>query len=118
MDLAVLSATSLHARYKCGARSSLADKPYAIFVYNHLVNKDPPPSFTWTSSYHNPSLILSSASMSGRRVAIIGGGAFIAGGTYYLYSAGGDPKVAQKKIERKSSMINPLYALINISCHR
>ena len=30
------------------------------------------------------------------------GGVAVAGaGGYYLYSAGGDPKVAQKKIERK-----------------
>lgn len=41
--------------------------------------------------------------MSGRKLFLYGGSAVAAGGAYYLYSAGGDPKVAQKKIERKLS---------------
>lgn len=40
--------------------------------------------------------------MSGRRALVFGGTAVAAAGGYYLYSAGGDPKVAQKKIERRS----------------
>ncbi|KAI5359329.1 hypothetical protein Slin15195_G069560 [Septoria linicola] len=33
------------------------------------------------------------------RVVTVGGGALLAGVGYYLYSAGGDPKVAEKKFE-------------------
>lgn len=41
--------------------------------------------------------------MSGGRNALLAGGLAVAGvGGYYLYSAGGDPKVAQKQIERQS----------------
>lgn len=35
------------------------------------------------------------------RIPILVGLTFIGAGGYYLYAAGGDPKVAQKKIERK-----------------
>jgi len=38
--------------------------------------------------------------MAGRRLATWGGVAAIGGGAYYLYSAGGDPKLAEKKLER------------------
>lgn len=42
--------------------------------------------------------------MSGGRNFMLYGGLAVAGaGGYYLYSAGGDPKVAQKKVERESS---------------
>ena len=37
--------------------------------------------------------------MAGRRGVTIALGAGVAVGGYYLYSAGGDPKVAQKKAE-------------------
>lgn len=33
------------------------------------------------------------------------GGVVAAGGAYYLYKAGGDPKAAQKRIERESNAI-------------
>ena len=33
------------------------------------------------------------------RVVTVGGGALLAGVGYYLYAAGGDPKVAEKKFE-------------------
>lgn len=33
------------------------------------------------------------------------GGVVAAGGAYYLYKAGGDPKAAQKRIERELSAI-------------
>lgn len=39
--------------------------------------------------------------MAGRRFATFGGLAAVGAGTYYLYSAGGDPKLAEKKMERK-----------------
>jgi len=35
-----------------------------------------------------------------RRFATYGGLAALGGATYYLYSAGGDPKLAEKKAER------------------
>lgn len=38
--------------------------------------------------------------MSGRVVKVLGAGA-IAGAGYYLYQAGGEPKVAEKKFERE-----------------
>lgn len=44
--------------------------------------------------------------MSGRRFATFGGVAALGAGTYYLYSAGGDPKLAEKKFERMSLFIN------------
>lgn len=34
-----------------------------------------------------------------QRAVTIGGGALLAGVGYYLYAAGGDPKVAEKKFE-------------------
>ena len=40
-------------------------------------------------------------SRSKSRIPILVGLTFIGAGGYYLYAAGGDPKVAQKKIERK-----------------
>ena len=36
-------------------------------------------------------------------------------GGYYLYSAGGDPKVAEKKIERKSTMLITTSLLIPLT---
>ena len=41
--------------------------------------------------------------MAGRRIFTWGGLAAVGAGTYYLYSAGGDPKLAEKKFERMSS---------------
>jgi hypothetical protein len=38
--------------------------------------------------------------MAGRQFATFGGLAAVGAGTYYLYNAGGDPKLAQKKAER------------------
>jgi hypothetical protein len=38
--------------------------------------------------------------MSGRQPLIFGGVAAVGGISYYLYSAGGDPKLAEKKLER------------------
>lgn len=38
--------------------------------------------------------------MAGRRFATFGGLAAVGAGTYYLYSAGGNPKLAEKKMER------------------
>ena len=44
--------------------------------------------------------------MAGRsriiQLAALGGAAAIGGGTYYLYTAGGDPQVAKKEISRRS----------------
>jgi len=37
-----------------------------------------------------------------RRFATYGGLAAVGGVTYYLYSAGGDPKLAERKAERTS----------------
>lgn len=39
--------------------------------------------------------------MAGRLIKF-GGFAALGGGAYYLYSAGGDPKLAEKKFERMS----------------
>lgn len=39
--------------------------------------------------------------MAGRKVATYGGLAAVGAGAYYLYNAGGDPKLAEKKFERK-----------------
>ncbi|KAJ4362009.1 hypothetical protein N0V83_010950 [Neocucurbitaria cava] len=41
--------------------------------------------------------------MSGRRFATFGGVAALGAGTYYLYSAGGDPKLAEKKFEHDAA---------------
>ena len=38
--------------------------------------------------------------MASRRVLQIGGATVAVGGAYYLYSAGGNPSVAEKKLER------------------
>ncbi|KAF2686185.1 hypothetical protein K458DRAFT_416493 [Lentithecium fluviatile CBS 122367] len=38
-----------------------------------------------------------------KRVLQLGGLAAVGGGAYYLYSAGGDPKLAQKKIEHDAA---------------
>lgn len=40
--------------------------------------------------------------MASRRALQIGGATVAVGTVYYLYSAGGNPKVAEKKLERKS----------------
>ena len=45
--------------------------------------------------------------MSGKRLLTFGGLAAVGGGAYYLYSAGGDPKLAQKQLERMSPIIVP-----------
>ena len=53
--------------------------------------------------YHsNPNQLISThtANMS-RRFATIAGVTAVGGGAYYLYSAGGDPKLAEKQFERK-----------------
>ncbi|KAL1595475.1 hypothetical protein SLS59_008409 [Nothophoma quercina] len=41
--------------------------------------------------------------MAGRRVATWGGLAAVGGATYYLYSAGGNPKLAEKKFEHDAA---------------
>ncbi|KAJ4359209.1 hypothetical protein N0V95_002375 [Ascochyta clinopodiicola] len=41
--------------------------------------------------------------MAGRRFATFGGLAAVGAGTYYLYSAGGDPKLAEKKLEHDAA---------------
>ncbi|KAL8674645.1 MAG: hypothetical protein Q9168_000953 [Polycauliona sp. 1 TL-2023] len=41
--------------------------------------------------------------MASRRVLQIGGVTIVAGGAYYLYSAGGNPGVAEKKLEHDVS---------------
>ncbi|KAI4181024.1 MAG: hypothetical protein LQ346_006869 [Caloplaca aetnensis] len=41
--------------------------------------------------------------MASRRALQIGGVTVVAGGAYYLYSAGGNPSVAEKKLERDAS---------------
>ena len=38
--------------------------------------------------------------MAGRRLVQIGGLGIVGGGAYYLYSAVGNPGVAEKKLER------------------
>ena len=43
---------------------------------------------------------LTHIAMAGRRFATFGGLAAVGGATYYLYSAGGDAKLAEKKFER------------------
>jgi len=40
-----------------------------------------------------------------KRIVQIGGITAVGAGAYYLYSAGGDPKLAQKKIERTLSIV-------------
>lgn len=37
-----------------------------------------------------------------RKVLTYGGLTALGGATYYLYNAGGDPKLAEKKVERTS----------------
>lgn len=44
--------------------------------------------------------------MSGRGVATYGGIAAVGGVAYYLYSAGGDPKLAEKKAERMFCLVS------------
>lgn len=41
--------------------------------------------------------------MASRRALQIGGATVAVGTVYYLYSAGGNPKVAEKKLERRLS---------------
>ncbi|KAH7382361.1 hypothetical protein BKA66DRAFT_118655 [Pyrenochaeta sp. MPI-SDFR-AT-0127] len=41
--------------------------------------------------------------MAGRRIFTYGGLAAVGAGTYYLYSAGGDPKLAEKKFEHDAA---------------
>ncbi|CAO2653162.1 Nn.00g025730.m01.CDS01 [Neocucurbitaria sp. VM-36] len=41
--------------------------------------------------------------MAGRRIFTFGGIAAVGAGTYYLYSAGGDPKLAEKKFEHDAA---------------
>lgn len=45
-----------------------------------------------------------------RRFATFGGVAAVGGITYYLYSAGGDPKLAEKKAERTLAFLSPSVA--------
>ncbi|CZT22302.1 uncharacterized protein RCC_08171 [Ramularia collo-cygni] len=40
------------------------------------------------------------------RVVTVGGGALLAGAAYYFYQAGGDPKVAQKKVEADAARVS------------
>lgn len=46
------------------------------------------------------SALFLAATMASRRALQIGGATLAVGGVYYLYSAGGNPKVAEKKLER------------------
>ncbi|KAF2125932.1 hypothetical protein P153DRAFT_425690 [Dothidotthia symphoricarpi CBS 119687] len=41
--------------------------------------------------------------MAGKQVATFGGIAAVGAGAYYLYSAGGDPKLAEKKMEHDAA---------------
>lgn len=53
--------------------------------------------------------------MSGRIVKL-GGVAAAAGAAYYLYSAGGDPKLAEKKFEREyHTWLNTSSAVLTVS---
>ena len=52
-----------------------------------------------------------------RRFATYGGVAALGGVTYYLYNAGGDPKLAEKKAERKFCR-GQLPGLSTNSCRR
>ena len=55
--------------------------------------------------------------MASRRVGGILGAVAVAGGGYYLYTAGGDPKVAKKEMERmrrNSSKIEKLQWLTGV----
>ena len=52
-----------------------------------------------------------------RRFATYGGVAALGGVTYYLYNAGGDPKLAEKKAERKFCR-GRLPGLSTNSCRR
>jgi hypothetical protein len=60
-------------------------------AFHNLINFEP------ITTNSNPT----STIMSGRQPLIIGGVAAVGGISYYLYSAGGDPKLAEKKLERK-----------------
>lgn len=57
---------------------------------------------TTVSSPPHPSI--HSITMS-KRIVQLGGITVVGAGAYYLYNAGGDPKLAQKKIERTSSIV-------------
>lgn len=52
--------------------------------------------------------------MAGRRVFTFGGLAAAGGAAYYLYSAGGDPKLAEKKLERKPFALPDSCCVANI----
>lgn len=54
----------------------------------------------YTYSHHiQTSTSTSTQTTMSKRVMTVGGGALFAGLGYYLYAAGGDPKVAEKKFE-------------------
>lgn len=48
--------------------------------------------------------------MSGRKVLGWGGVAAVGAGTYYLYTAGGSPKLAEKQFERTSPLTSHVRA--------
>ena len=60
------------------------------------------PNFKRSNSYPRNIIRTAKSIMAGRRVAYIGLPVAAIGG-YYLYAAGGDSKVAQKKAERLST---------------
>jgi hypothetical protein len=66
---------------------------FLLSRYIQLLNHQP--HFTTHPQSHTNSL-----TMAGRQFATFGGLAAVGAGTYYLYNAGGDPKLAQKKAER------------------
>lgn len=51
--------------------------------------------------------------MSRSRVLQVLGGVAVVGGGYYLYTAGGDPKVAQKNLEREFTQLDLKYKYMN-----
>lgn len=52
--------------------------------------------------------------MSGRRNVLVVGGLAGVGAAYYLYNAGGDPKLAEKKFEREHYRVHVLHTLTDV----
>ena len=65
-----------------------------IIVYHQVFNLDIQRSIAFSVAHESISRIMSRRTLIGVGVAGLGAG------TYYLYTAGGDPKVAKKEIER------------------
>ena len=62
-----------------------------------------------------PQTHTNSLTMAGRQFATFGGLAAVGAGTYYLYNAGGDPKLAQKKAERTYALMNHQGPLLTLA---